>query len=76
LAQIGLIFIYLINGAVITEYIFNLQGIGKLVMKAFQDRDYPLLQCCIILIAFFISIFNLSLDLIYFWLNPKINQKI
>lgn len=76
LAQIGLIFIYLISGAVITEYIFNLQGIGKLIMKAFQDRDYPVLQCCIILIAFFISIFNLLLDLIYFWLNPKINQKI
>lgn len=76
LAQIGLIFIYLINGAVITEYIFNLQGIGKLILKAFQDRDYPVLQCCIILIAFFISIFNLLLDLIYFWLNPKINKKI
>jgi peptide/nickel transport system permease protein len=75
LANIGLMFVSLIGGAVITELVFGLHGIGQLTIKAFEDRDYPIIQCCIILLAIFISIFNLLLDSVYFWLNPKINQK-
>lgn len=75
LAQIGLIFNGLISGAAITESIFNLQGIGSSTILAFENRDFPVLQCSIILLGIFISIFNLLLDLIYFWLNPTINKK-
>ncbi|MDV3196108.1 MAG: ABC transporter permease [Candidatus Phytoplasma stylosanthis] len=75
LAQIGLILSSFISGTIITEYTFNLNGIGKLIIRSFQDRDFPVLQCCIILLAVFISIFNLLLDFLYFWLNPKINFK-
>jgi peptide/nickel transport system permease protein len=75
LANIGLMFVSLIGGAVITEFVFDLYGIGQLTIKAFEDRDYPIIQCCIILLAIFISIFNLLLDSVYFWLNPKINPK-
>ncbi|WP_432729691.1 ABC transporter permease ['Prunus avium' virescence phytoplasma] len=75
LANIGLIFVSLIGGTVITEFVFGLNGIGKLTIQAFEDRDFPIIQCCIILLAIFISIFNLLLDSVYFWLNPKINQK-
>ncbi|MDC9032061.1 ABC transporter permease [Columbia Basin potato purple top phytoplasma] len=72
LAQIGLVLNYLISGSVITESIFNLRGVGRLIIDSFHNRDYPIIQCCMILLAIFISVFNLLLDLLYFKLNPKL----
>ncbi|WP_341266561.1 ABC transporter permease [Candidatus Phytoplasma fraxini] len=75
LSHIGIIFSFLIGGAIITEHIFNIKGIGSLMITSFEERDFPIIQCCIILLALFISIWNLFLELIYFWLDPKINIK-
>ncbi|MEZ0180523.1 ABC transporter permease ['Camptotheca acuminata' phytoplasma] len=75
IAHIGLILSFLVGGSIITESIFNIKGIGDLIISSFEKRDFPVIQCCIILLALFISIVNLFLDLIYFWLDPKINKK-
>ncbi|MGL9687821.1 MAG: ABC transporter permease [Candidatus Phytoplasma sp. TWB_XP] len=74
IAHIGLIFSFLIGGSIVTEKIFNIRGVGTVMLDSFDERDFPVLLCCIILLALFVAVFNLCLDLIYFWLNPKLNK--
>lgn len=62
----------LIGGAVITEYVFALPGVGRLVVDAVFARDYPLVQGVILLIAVGFIACNLLVDLLYGWLDPRI----
>ena len=62
----------LIGGAVITEYVFALPGVGRLVVDAVFARDYPLVQGVILLIAVGFIASNLLVDLLYGWLDPRI----
>ncbi|HMH53412.1 MAG TPA: nickel ABC transporter permease [Candidatus Acidoferrum sp.] len=62
----------LIGGAVITEYVFALPGVGRLVVDAVFARDYPLVQGVILLIAVAFIACNLIVDLLYGWLDPRI----
>jgi peptide/nickel transport system permease protein len=62
----------LIGGAVITEFIFALPGVGRLVVSAIFSRDYPLVQGVILLIAIGFVLSNLLVDLVYGWLDPRI----
>lgn len=75
-AHIVLMFSYLIGGAIITEFVFNIKGIGSLIISSFENRDYLVLQGSIILLALFISLFNLLLDFVYALLEPRINKKV
>ena len=65
----------LIGGAVITEYVFALPGIGRLVVDAVFARDYPLVQGVILLIAVGFIISNLLVDLLYGWIDPRIRLR-
>ncbi|TVY12142.1 ABC transporter permease [Candidatus Phytoplasma pini] len=71
LVHISLIYSSLISGAIITESIFNIKGIGNLMISAFNERNYPVIQCCIIMISLLIITFNLFFELIYIYLNPR-----
>jgi peptide/nickel transport system permease protein len=62
----------LIGGAVITEYVFALPGVGRLVVDAVFARDYPLVQGVILLIALGFIVTNLAVDLLYGWIDPRI----
>jgi peptide/nickel transport system permease protein len=62
----------LIGGAVITEYIFALPGVGRLVVDAVFARDYPLVQGVVLLICVGFILSNLMVDLVYGWLDPRI----
>jgi peptide/nickel transport system permease protein len=62
----------LIGGAVITEYIFALPGVGRLVVDSIFSRDYPLVQGVILLIALAFVVCNLVVDLLYGLLDPRI----
>jgi peptide/nickel transport system permease protein len=62
----------LIGGAVITEYVFALPGVGRLVVDAVFARDYPLVQGVILLIAVGFIASNLLVDLVYGWIDPRI----
>jgi peptide/nickel transport system permease protein len=62
----------LIGGAVITEYVFALPGVGRLVVDAVFARDYPLVQGVILLIALGFIVSNLLVDLLYGWIDPRI----
>ena len=65
----------LIGGAVITEYVFALPGVGRLVVDAVFARDYPLVQGVILLIAVAFIASNLLVDLLYGWLDPRIRAR-
>jgi ABC-type dipeptide/oligopeptide/nickel transport system permease component len=65
----------LIGGAVITEYVFALPGVGRLVVDAVFARDYPLVQGVVLLIAVGFILSNLVVDLIYGWLDPRIRHR-
>jgi peptide/nickel transport system permease protein len=65
----------LIGGAVITEYVFALPGVGRLVVDAVFARDYPLVQGVVLLIALGYILTNLLVDLVYGWLDPRIRHR-
>jgi len=66
--QIG----YLLGGSVITEAVFSWPGLGQLMVRAIQARDYPMVQGGVLLIAMSFVFINLAVDLIYAWLDPRI----
>ena len=63
---------YLLGGAVVTEEVFNLPGVGRLVLNAVYERDYPLVQGTILFIAVLFMVSNLVIDLLYAYLDPRI----
>lgn len=72
LTVIGLSFAYLIGGVVITETVFNLPGIGRLVVDAIRNRDYPVIQGVLILTSGLYVLINLAVDLAYGLVDPRI----
>jgi peptide/nickel transport system permease protein len=65
----------LIGGAVITEYVFALPGVGRLVVDAVFARDYPLVQGVVLLIALGFIASNLLVDVLYGWIDPRIRYR-
>jgi peptide/nickel transport system permease protein len=69
---IGIEFAFLIGGLVVTEQVFNLNGVGRLFVLAVQNQDYTLTQALVMLtVAVFVFV-NLAVDLLYAWLDPRI----
>ena len=62
----------LLGGAIIAETIFAWPGIGRLLIQAINQRDYPLVQGTVLLTAVVISLINLSVDLLYGAINPRV----
>jgi peptide/nickel transport system permease protein len=65
----------LIGGAVITEYVFALPGVGRLVVDAVFARDYPLVQGVVLLIAVGFILTNLMVDVLYGLIDPRIRAR-
>ena len=63
---------YLLGGAVITEEVFTLPGVGRLLLWAVFQRDYPLVQGTILFISALFMVSNLLVDLIYAYVDPRI----
>jgi len=62
----------LLGGAVVTEYVFAYPGIGRLVLEAISNRDFPLVQAFVVILAVSISLISLVVDLSYAALDPRI----
>ena len=62
----------LISGTVIIEVIFLVPGMGRLLITSITQRDFPMIQAVVVLIAVVVLVLNLLLDLTYAWLNPRI----
>lgn len=69
---IGLLVSTLVAGAILTETIFSWPGIGKWILHSITSRDYPVIQGGILLIGALIVIINLTVDVIYVIINPKV----
>jgi peptide/nickel transport system permease protein len=69
---IGIEFAFLIGGLVVTEQVFNLNGIGRLFVLAVQNQDYTLTQALVMLTVIVFVLCNLAVDLCYAWLDPRI----
>jgi len=62
----------LLSGAVITESIFGIPGIGRIAVNAIQTRDMPLLQGSVVLTTFLVIAGNIIADVLYAWIDPRI----
>ena len=62
----------LLTGAVVTETVFSYNGLGLLTLQAIQNRDYPLVQGCVLVVALCYVIVNFLVDIAYAWLDPRI----
>jgi len=72
---VGLQYGFLLGGAVVTETIFALPGVGRLIVTAISQRDYPIIQGAILMIAVIFVVINLVVDLLYAWLDPRISYE-
>ena len=72
---IGLSLPLLVGGSVILENIFNLPGLGRLAITALEERDYPVISAVNLFFATAVLVFNLLIDLIYPYLDPRVRHR-
>jgi peptide/nickel transport system permease protein len=72
---IGLEFAFLIGGLVVTEQVFNLNGLGKLIVESISHRDYTMTQALVLLTAAAYVLINFAVDLLYVVLDPRVSYE-
>ena len=72
---IGLEFAFLVGGLVVTEQVFNLNGIGKLFVEAISQRDYTMVQNLVLLTSFVFVFVNFLVDMINAFIDPRIRYQ-
>jgi peptide/nickel transport system permease protein len=72
---VGLEFAFLLGGLVVTEQVFNLNGIGKLFVDAVTQYDYTLVQALVMIVATVFIVSNFVVDVLYAWLDPRIRYR-
>ena len=72
---LGLEFAFLVGGLVVTEQVFNLNGIGKLFVESISQRDYTMVQSLVLLTSFVFIFVNFLVDLVNAWLDPRIRYQ-
>ncbi|MBA2665599.1 MAG: ABC transporter permease [Trueperaceae bacterium] len=70
---IGLQIVQLVGGAIVTETVFAYPGAGLLLVQSLGNRDIPVIQAFVLLIAVVVIVVNLVIDLLYGWLDPRIS---
>lgn len=65
----------LLGGALVVEQVFSWPGLGTLVIRSIEQRDYPLVQGLIIFLAFFFVLMSLIVDLLYLYLDPRLRRR-
>jgi peptide/nickel transport system permease protein len=75
LTVIGLEFAFLMGGLVVTEQVFNLNGLGMLFVEAIARRDYTLTQALVLIVASVFIFVNFATDIAYAWLDPRIRYR-
>jgi peptide/nickel transport system permease protein len=70
---IGIQLALLLSGAVVIETVFSIRGLGRILVGAIFDRDYPIVQGVILLVAVIFVGANLIVDIVYTWLDPRIH---
>ena len=70
---VGLMMANFIGGTVVTESVFTYPGLGRLLIQAISTRDYPLIQGCILFILVVFVLINLLVDVLYAYIDPRID---
>ncbi|NTW37301.1 MAG: ABC transporter permease subunit, partial [Syntrophobacteraceae bacterium] len=65
----------LLGGAVVVETLFAWPGIGRYAVTAIYNRDFPVMQCFILLMTVIFVLCNLLVDILYAWLDPRIRMQ-
>ena len=73
ITQIGGSISSMVGGSVVLESIFGIPGMGQTIITALNNRDYPLVQGCVIVFSLFVMIVNLIVDIAYKWIDPRVN---
>ncbi|MCK5008437.1 MAG: ABC transporter permease [Spirochaetales bacterium] len=63
---------YMLGGAIITEQVFSLPGLGRLFLTGIYQRDFPLIQGGVVFVAIIFSLINFTVDILYSVINPRI----
>ncbi len=69
---IGIEFAFLMGGLVVTEQVFNLNGLGRLLVDSVTQSDYAMTQGIVMLIVMVFVVTNFFVDVLYAWLDPRI----
>ena len=72
---LGMQFGYLLGGAVIVEQVFDLPGVGSLIVSATLERNYPVVQAGMLVVALLFITVNLATDVLYIVLNPRLGAE-
>jgi peptide/nickel transport system permease protein len=72
LTVIGLTAALLVSGAVVTETVFGLPGVGNLVVSAVLRRDYPVIQGALLVVAALYVLINFLIDMLYLLIDPRV----
>ncbi len=72
---IGLNFGALLGGTIITEQVFAINGVGRLMIESISARDFPMVQGAVLLVAAIFVIVNLLVDIVYVLIDPRINYE-
>ena len=75
ITTIGMQFGNLLGGAVLTESIFAVPGIGKMMVDAIKARNFPVVQGGVLVVALAFSLVNLLVDILYAYIDPRIRSK-
>jgi len=69
---LGLSFAKMVGGMVIVERVFNIPGLGRLLVRAIGNRDYPVIQAGVLIAAGIYVVINLLVDISYMWIDPRV----
>lgn len=72
---VGLQFAHLLSGSVVTETVFAWPGVGRLIVQAINNRDYPLVQAGVLVVALLFVLANLAVDIAYAYIDPRVRVK-
>ncbi len=72
---VGLQFGTLLGGAMLTEIVFSIPGVGRLMIDAIKQRDFPIVQGSVLFVAACFSLVNLAVDLLYAVVDPKVSKE-
>jgi ABC-type dipeptide/oligopeptide/nickel transport system permease component len=71
----GLQFGLLLGGAIVTETVFAVPGLGRLIVSAIRQLDFPIVQAGVFVLALIVVLVNFAVDLLYIYLNPQIRVR-
>ena len=72
---VGLTFGFLLGGAVLTETIFSINGLGRFMVDSIRRRDYPIVQGGVLVLAIAFSLINLFVDILYAFIDPRLKSQ-